>query len=111
MMVFVSYFSVKAMMLLVDCKYKVLGVIYQYENLTEDFKDGKESKIQISPKLFKSSEKVKCVNGKNYVELKCEDGNSDEESNNNRDSRASSGSSSPSSRPSASSSAACSRGA
>ena len=60
-MVFVSYFSVKAMMLLVDCKYKVLGVIYQYENLTEDFKDGdkKDLKIQISPNLFKTSEKVK----------------------------------------------------
>ena len=97
-MVFVSYFSVKAMMLLVDCKYKVLGVIYQYENLTEDFKDGKELKIQIPPKHFKTSDKVKCVNGKNYVELKCDEANSDEESNNNsRGSRGSSGASSPSS--------------
>lgn len=99
-MVFVSYFSVKAMMLLVDCKYKVLGVIYQYENLTEDFKDGdkKDLKIQISPNLFKTSEKVKCVNGKSYVELKCDDANSDEESNNNKRSRGSSASSSPSPR-------------
>ena len=98
-MVFVSYFSVKAMMLLVDCKYKVLGVIYQYENLTDDFKDGKDSKIQISPKHFKTSEKVKCVNGKSYVELKCDDVNSDEEGNNNqRGSMVSSGSSSPSMR-------------
>ena len=44
-MVAVSYFSVKAMMLLIDCKYKVLSVIYQYEDLTDEFK--KDVKINI----------------------------------------------------------------
>lgn len=80
-MVAVSYFSVKAMMLLIDCKYKVLSVIYQYENLTDEFKsaDKKDVKIHFpSPR-----EKVKCVDGKSYVELKTGDHDSDDESNNN----------------------------
>ena len=38
-MCFVSYFAVKAMLLIIDCKYKVLSVIYQYEDLTEDLHD------------------------------------------------------------------------
>ena len=75
-MIGVSYFSVKAMMLLIDCKYKVLSVIYQYEDLTEEFK--KDVKINIP------RDKVKCVDGKSYVELRRDDHESDEESNNNK---------------------------
>ena len=75
-MIAVSYFSVKAMMLLIDCKYKVLSVIYQYEDLTEEF--NKDVKINIP------RDKVKCVDGKNYVELRRDDHESDDESNNNK---------------------------
>lgn len=67
-MCFVSYFAVKAMILIIDCKYKLLNVIYQYEDLTEDFQDG-ETRLQIGS----SVKKVKAVNGTNYVELKCSD--------------------------------------
>ena len=57
-MVFVSYFAIKAMLLIIYCKYKVgksfwlspkkslnpsllqvLSVLYQYENLTEDLEE------------------------------------------------------------------------
>ena len=76
-MIAVSYFSVKAMMLLIDCKYKVLSVIYQYEGLTEEF--NKDVKINIP-----RSDKVKCVDGKSYVELRRDDHESDDESNNNK---------------------------
>ena len=55
-MVFVSYFAIKAMLLIIDCKYKVgsysvkkknltlycpkvLSVLYQYENLTEELEE------------------------------------------------------------------------
>jgi len=78
-MCFVSYFAVKAMILLIDCKYKVLSVIYQYEDITEDLKDASGVK------------KVKSVNGTNYVELKCSDiddevtDDEDKERNNNND--------------------------
>ena len=75
-MIAVSYFSVKAMMLLIDCKYKVLSVIYQYEDLTEEF--NKDVKINIP------RDKVKCVDGKSYVELRRDDHESDDESNNNK---------------------------
>jgi len=67
-MCFVSYFAVKAMILIIDCKYKVLGVLYHYEDLTEDLEDPR---------------KVKEVNGTSYVELKC-NSSDDEEDNNNR---------------------------
>ena len=59
-MVFVSYFAIKAMLLIIDCKYKVgqtdqlhhpqhvphkvLSVLYQYENLTEDLDESGEKK-------------------------------------------------------------------
>ena len=77
-MVGVCYFAVKAMLLLIDCKYKVLSVVYQYENLTDEFNsDKKDVKIHIS------RDKVKCVDGKNYVELSC-DRDSEDEDNNNR---------------------------
>jgi len=77
-MIAVSYFAVKAMLLLIDCKYKVLSVIYQYENLTDEFKNSKDVKIHLP------RDKVKCVDGKSYVELKCDAGSDDEESNNNK---------------------------
>ena len=71
----VSYFAVKAMLLLIDCKYKVLAVIYQYESLTEDLHtaaDSQEVKMNLSSlkkvRRKNSNEKVKCVNGNNYVE-------------------------------------------
>ena len=77
-MVAVSYFAVKAMMLLIDCKYKVLSVIYQYENLTDEFSNADKNDIKINiPR-----DKVKCVDGRSYVELKA-DHDSDDESNNN----------------------------
>jgi len=77
-MVAVSYFAVKAMMLLIDCKYKVLSVIYQYENLTDEFSAADKNDIKINiPR-----DKVKCVDGRSYVELKA-DHDSDDESNNN----------------------------
>eukprot|EP00092_Neocalanus_flemingeri_P026970 GFUD01029244.1.p1 GENE.GFUD01029244.1~~GFUD01029244.1.p1 ORF type:complete len:455 (+),score=65.55 GFUD01029244.1:150-1514(+) len=75
-MCFVSYFAVKAMLLIIDCKYKVLSVIYQYEDLTEDLHDDQNFKQKVRRK--NSSDKVKCLNGNNYVELRCDD---DEELN------------------------------
>jgi len=78
-MCFVSYFAVKAMLLIIDCKYKVLSVIYQYEDLTEDLHDDQNDfKLNFSngkPKVRRknSSDKVKCLNGNNYVELRCDD--------------------------------------
>merc|ERR1719244_279013 len=53
-MIFVSYFAVKAMLLIIDCKYKILKVV--------DF-EGRH----------RSTEKVKTVNGNSYVEVKCSD--------------------------------------
>jgi len=86
-MCFVSYFAVKAMLLIIDCKYKVLSVIYQYEDLTEDLHDGNLASGG-KPKVRRknSAEKVKCVNGNNYVELKCEDDDDElkAQNNNNR---------------------------
>jgi len=93
-MCFVSYFAVKAMLLIIDCKYKVLSVIYQYEDLTEDlhddqndfnlnFSSGKKPKVRRK----NSAEKVKCVNGNNYVELRCNDEEEDDskaQNNNNK---------------------------
>jgi len=88
-MCFVSYFAVKAMLLIIDCKYKVLSVIYQYEDLTEDLHDVKLSNGKPKLRRKNSSDKVKCVNGNNYVELKCDDDDDDIEdtkvhNNNNR---------------------------
>jgi len=82
----VSYFAVKAMLLLIDCKYKVLAVIYQYESLTEDLHtaaDSQEVKMNLSSlkkvRRKNSNEKVKCVNGNNYVELRCDEREEEEE--------------------------------
>jgi len=86
-MCFVSYFAVKAMLLIIDCKYKVLSVIYQYEDLTEDLHDVNFSNGKPKVRRKNSSEKVKCVNGNNYVELKCDDEDEDDskaQNNNNR---------------------------
>jgi proton-coupled amino acid transporter len=87
-MCFVSYFAVKAMLLIIDCKYKVLSVIYQYEDLTEDLHDVKLSNGKPKLRRKNSSDKVKCVNGNNYVELKCDDDDDIEDTkvhnNNNR---------------------------
>jgi len=95
-MCFVSYFAVKAMLLIIDCKYKVLSVIYQYEDLTEDLHDDlNDFKVNLMASSGKSkvrrknsSEKVKCVNGNTYIELKNdEDGYDDTnkvQNNNNR---------------------------
>jgi len=87
-MCFVSYFAVKAMLLIIDCKYKVLSVIYQYEDLTEDLHDVKLSNGKPKVRRKNSSDKVKCVNGNNYVELKCDDDDDIEDTkvhnNNNR---------------------------
>merc|ERR1712025_556385 len=66
------------MMLLIDCKYKVLSVIYQYENLTDEFGNSDKNDI----KIHIPRDKVKCVDGRSYVELKA-DHDSDDESNNN----------------------------
>ena len=87
-MCFVSYFAVKAMLLIIDCKYKVLSVIYQYEDLTEDLHDVKLSNGKPKVRRKNSSDKVKSVNGNNYVELKCDDDDDIEDTkvhnNNNR---------------------------
>merc|ERR1712129_302938 len=61
-MCFVSYFAVQAMLLIIDCKYKVLSVIYQYEDLTEDLHDVNFSNGKPKVRRKNSSEKVKCVN-------------------------------------------------
>jgi len=72
----VSYLAVRAMMLLVDCKYKVLSVIYNYEDLTLDLEE-----------VSSGVKKVRSSNGASYVELKCSDIEEDhsdvEEDNNN----------------------------
>ena len=82
-MIAVSYFSVKAMMLLIDCKYKVLSVIYQYENLTDEFNKSDKKDV----KIHMPKDKVKCVEGRNYVELnqsqESDHDDDHEESNNN----------------------------
>merc|ERR1719192_3123766 len=82
-MVFVSYFAIKAMLLIIDCKYKVLSVLYQYENLTEDLDETGEKK-----KSPGGEKKLKSSNGNTYVELKCSDAEDEEEvvelSNNNK---------------------------
>jgi len=82
-MVFVSYFAIKAMLLIIDCKYKVLSVLYQYENLTEDLDESGEKK-----KSPGGEKKLKSSNGNTYVELKCSDAEDEEEvvelSNNNK---------------------------
>merc|ERR1719341_1436656 len=76
-MVFVSYFAIKAMLLIIDCKYKVLSVLYQYENLTEDL----EEDVKTGDKKRRSGgdNKLKSSNGNTYVELKCSDVEEDEE--------------------------------
>jgi len=92
-MCFVSYFAVKAMLLLIDCKYKVLSVIYQYEDLTEDLHNQDQNDVAVSfsgskPKVRRknSAEKIKCVNGNNYVALKCNEEDIDDSlsQNNNK---------------------------
>lgn len=77
-MLCVSYFAVKAMLLIIDCKYKVLSVLYQYEDLTQDLD---EENARTAEKIKKSvgGEKVKTVNGNNYIALKCSDVDEDED--------------------------------
>jgi len=81
-MLIVSFFAVKAMLLIIDCKYKVLNVLYQYEDLTEDLDTenitppGHEKRRK---SLSGGGEKVKTVNGNNYVELKFSDMEEEEE--------------------------------
>lgn len=77
-MLFVSYFAIKAMLLIIDCKYKVLSVLYQYESLTEDL-DSKSVEISIEKKRRSLGDKVKNLNGNTYVELKSSDVDDDEE--------------------------------
>jgi len=82
-MLLVSYFAIKAMLLIIDCKYKVLSVLYQYENLTEELEEPRTQE----KKRRSGGEKVKSVNGNTYVELKCSDVEDEEEevgANNNR---------------------------
>jgi len=82
-MLLVSYFAIKAMLLIIDCKYKVLSVLYQYENLTEELEEPRTQE----KKRRSGGEKVKSVNGNTYVELKCSDVEDEEEevgTNNNR---------------------------
>jgi len=82
-MLFVSYFAIKAMLLIIDCKYKVLSVLYQYEHLTEELEEPRTQE----KKRRSGGDKVKSVNGNTYVELKCSDVEDEEEevgSNNNK---------------------------
>jgi len=69
-MMIVSYFAVKAMLLIVDCKYKVLSMMGQSDQ-----------------KKPLPSDKVKKMNGNTYVELRCSDGEEEEDvhENNNKD--------------------------
>jgi len=76
-MVFVSYFAIKAMLLIIDCKYKVLSVLYQYENLTEDLEE--DVKSGDKKRRPGGDNKLKSSNGNTYVELKCSDVEEDEE--------------------------------
>jgi len=54
-MILVSYFAVKAMLLIIECKYKLLAM------------QGESSRQS------RSTEKIKSMNGHTYVELKCSD--------------------------------------
>jgi len=76
-MVFVSYFAVKAMLLIIDCKYKVLSILYHYEDLTEDLDEENTGSTE-KRKRTVVGDKVKTVNGNNYVALKCSDNDEDQ---------------------------------
>jgi len=73
-MTFVAYFAVKAMGLIIECKYKILRMV-----------EG-EGKGEMSERAPRSTDKVKNMNGNKYVELKCSDIDEVEESqeNNNK---------------------------
>jgi len=85
-MCFVSYFSIKAMLLIIDCKYKVLNVVFHYEELTSDFKDEVHDVKICGGKP--RSKAVKTVNGSHYVELKHSDIDEDDNHNKKAASRA-----------------------
>merc|ERR1719244_867798 len=57
----VSYFSIKAMLLIIDCKYKVLNVVFHYEEITSDLRD--DHVANGKPPWTKPSNKVRTVNG------------------------------------------------
>ncbi|XP_023332674.1 amino acid transporter ANT1 [Eurytemora carolleeae] len=61
----VSYFSVKAMLLLIDCKYKVLNI------LNSGPENGRKRSLS-------RGEKTKTLDGNSYVELKCSDVDEDD---------------------------------
>ena len=54
----VSYFSIKAMLLIIDCKYKVLNVVFHYEEITSDIKEDHDSLAASGKHWPKSANKV-----------------------------------------------------
>ena len=54
----VSYFSIKAMLLIIDCKYKVLNVVFHYEEITSDIKEDHDSQTASGKHWPKSANKV-----------------------------------------------------